>query len=100
MRSLLLPSLLLAGLWLAACATETGAPTSETAERSRTPGEPPTVANTPAPVIAASLEGYNKRLPKRGDLLPALVGTALDGTPISNASLTGKTTLINLWFYH
>jgi hypothetical protein len=92
----LLPSLLLAGLLLPACASESATPTTPAPP----PGEAPVVANTPEPVISASMTAYNKNLPRRGDSLPAILGTTLDGTSVSNAVLTGKTTLINLWFYH
>ena len=58
------------------------------------------MANTPEPVILESMAKYNESLPKRGDSLPAILGTTLSGRSVSNATLTGKTTLINLWFYH
>lgn len=93
----LFPSLLVVGFALAACACETGSPSSKATVPA---GDAPTLANTPEPVIAASSTRYNKNLPKRGDTLPAIFGSTLGGESVSNATLTGKTTLINLWFYH
>ena len=93
MRPLLLASLTVAGV-LAACASESGS------DASRVPaGEPPTVANTVEPEIPDTYAAMNENLPKRGDTLPAFVGTTLGGTQANLASLEGKTALINLWFY-
>ena len=100
MRSLMLPSLLLAGSLFAACTSENESPSTVETTANGPRGEAPTFANSPEPVIAANLANYNENLPRRGDMLPAIAGQTLDGTPISNATLTGKTTLINLWFYH
>jgi hypothetical protein len=92
----LFPSLLVVGIALAACASETGSPSKD----DKPAGEAPTLANTPEPAINASMAKYNKDLPKRGDSLPAILGTTLSGQTVDNATLSGKTALINLWFYH
>jgi len=93
----LVPSLMLFGLLLPSCANEPGSPLSSSSKRPS--GEAPTVANTPAPDYGKYAK-LNEGLPRRGETLPAIVGTTLDGTSVSNATLTGKTALINLWFYH
>ena len=96
----LLPSLTLAvlvvGLLLPACAGEQASGPSTPRAR----GEAPTVANTPEPKIPAKIASLTTRLPKRGDTLPRILGTTIDGTSVSNADIAGKTALINLWFYH
>ena len=98
MRRLLLPSLLFVGLALPGCASENGSPTADQAHKPA--GDPPTLATSPEPIVDAKLDAYNQNLPKRGDMLPTIMGRTLDGTEITNATLKGKTTLINLWFYH
>ncbi len=48
----------------------------------------------------AAMAQYNEGLPARGNVLPALAAATLDGTPVTNASLRGKTVLLNFWFFH
>jgi cytochrome oxidase Cu insertion factor (SCO1/SenC/PrrC family) len=43
---------------------------------------------------------YNEGLVERGDTLPDISAVTLDGQPVTNASLRGKTVLLNLWFFH
>jgi len=96
MRRTLLASLAVAGV-LAACAVENGS--DDGASTSVAPAEPPTVANTREPEIPRSYASMNQNLPKRGDALPAFVGTTLGGEQAGLSSIEGKTALINLWFY-
>ncbi|RKY19601.1 MAG: hypothetical protein DRQ55_10215 [Planctomycetota bacterium] len=42
----------------------------------------------------------NASLPALGSELPAIAALTLDGRAIDNDSFKGKTTLLNLWFYH
>jgi hypothetical protein len=74
MRSLLLSSLILSAGLLAACGG--GAD-----------GDP-------------AMARYNEGLVERGDALPDISAVTLDGQPVTNASLRGKTVLLNLWFFH
>lgn len=48
----------------------------------------------------AMMAELSKSLPQRGETLPAIAGMTLDGTSVDNASLKGKTVLLNLWFFH
>ena len=48
-----------------------------------------------APRTAAEM-----KLPRVGDVLPAIAGVTLSGEQIDNSTLLGKTTLVNLWFIH
>ncbi len=102
MRSVLFPSLLVAGLLLPACASEASSGDSNpvVAASPAETGAPPTVANTVEPTLAPEFVNYNKDLPKRGDSLPTILGSTLSGGTVNNALFSGKTTLINLWFYH
>jgi hypothetical protein len=102
MPRLSLSALVLAGLALSACSSEQGpsGSTSHAVHPALPSGESPTVANTTEPDMSGVNPQYIARLVKRGDALPAIVGNTLDGAALSSADLTGKTVLINVWFYH
>ncbi len=68
---------------LSACGASPSAPTGDSAD-----------------AIEAAMAQYNEGLPGRGSALPALAAATLDGTPVTNASLRGKTVLLNFWFFH
>ena len=46
-----------------------------------------------------SMAEYNEGLVERGEQLPDIAAVTLDGQPVTNASLRGKTVLLNLWYY-
>jgi len=48
----------------------------------------------------ATMAELSKGLPQPGEPLPDVAGRTLDGASVSNASLRGKTVVLNLWFYH
>ena len=102
MPRLLLSALVLAGLALSACSSEQGpsGSTSHAVRPALPPGEAPTVANTIEPDMSGVNSQFTARLVKRGDSLPGIVGNTLDGVELTSADLTGKTVLINVWFYH
>ena len=79
MRSSLIASLILSAGLLAACGRSPGGPGAD-----------------PDPAMAT----YNKGLVERGDALPDIAAVTLDGQAVTNASLRGKTVLLNLWFFH
>ena len=92
-------SILLVSLSLAACGQKgETAPQTQSNENRHKPA--PTVANTPTPDYGPFFAEMNAGLPQRGESLPPIAGTTLDGSPVNNATLKGKTALINLWFYH
>jgi hypothetical protein len=94
-KPLLIPSLALASALFSGC------PVSESdGGSSEATSSPNVVGSTPDPEISAALAKYNANLPKKGELLPDISGLTLEGESINNEWLKGKTTLINLWFYH
>jgi hypothetical protein len=48
----------------------------------------------------AQVASKNVNLPAVGSELPAIAAFTMDGTRVDNSTFLGKTTLINLWFYH
>lgn len=46
------------------------------------------------------LAQLNAGLPRVGEPLPAVSAHTLDGRRVDNASLHGRTVLLNLWFFH
>lgn len=91
MKPLLISSLVLLGALHAGCS----------GSHSDSFASSPEVADTSAdPELPAALAKFNANLPKQGSALPAINGVTLAGEVIDNEWLSGKTVLLNLWFYH
>jgi cytochrome oxidase Cu insertion factor (SCO1/SenC/PrrC family) len=98
MRPLLVPAAVLAVVF-AACHAENhsygSGPDVDTADHGDTAEH-----NSASEAQKAQLRAMNAKLPKLGSQLPAIAALTMDGTRVDNDTLKGKTTLINLWFYH
>ena len=91
MKPLLIPLLALATALYAGCSGNDSATSASS---------PDVVGTTTDPEVPAALAKFNANLPKQGSALPAINGVTLAGEVIDNEWLSGKTVLLNLWFYH